>query len=138
MKLWQGSLAASGRDATGLARVLPGLDKYQLPLAGGEAERMPLAAVFLLDRGQDTAIDALPTPAAARALMANTFRGELVAPMGRAREHLDQCLAVARRPGVARLRRPWSLDRLAETASAIDEWIDPQNDRRHRHDAELS
>lgn len=124
MKLWPGSLAATGRDPVGLAPVLPMLDKYQLPLAGDDAgSAVPLAAVFLLDCGPGTGIEPLPLPAATAALVANTFRGELVAPMGRGRTHFDQCLAIARAPGVQRLRREWSLDRLNAASAAVERWI---------------
>ena len=124
MKQWQDSLAATGRSAAGLAPI-PGVrEKYQLAVVRTTADRpLPLRAVILLDRGETGAVIRITGSAAVAALIANTFRGELVAPMGRGRAHLDQCLTVARGPGVHRLTRAWSLDRLAENHAALRTWL---------------
>lgn len=50
-------------------------------------------------------------------LVANTFRGQLVAPMDRAAVHWQQCLDLFRAAGVFRLARPRALDRLAEVSA---------------------
>lgn len=124
MKLCQRSLAATGRSAAALAPV-PGVrEKYQLAVARTTADRvLPLRAVILLDHGETGAVIRITGSAAVAALIANTFRGELVAPMERGRAHLDQCLTVARRPGVHRLTRAWSLDRLAENHATLQTWL---------------
>lgn len=124
MKLWAPSLSATGRSAAGLHRVLPALDKYMLPMEE-PAPGAPVAldAVMLLDRGEAVAITDLPGAVAASALIANTFRGELVAPMRRAAAHFAQCMTLARHPGVRRLVRPWALDGLDDAAQAIERYM---------------
>ena len=122
MKLWRESLTATGRSPTDLAPVAGGLDKYQWPATAlaGDAD-YPLRALYRIAEAGDgpEGIFRLKGVAAVRAIMDNTFRGQLVAPMGRAAEHWTQCLAVARRTPVFDFRRRRDLSALAEDAGRI-------------------
>jgi hypothetical protein len=119
LKLWRASLGAIDRAPDGLEPVLADLDKYRLPLSAPAEDRaFDLAAVVMLEWGDAPSIARLPGAAAVGALIANTFRGQLVAPMGREAAHWRQCLAVFAAAGVRVLTRPRALDRLDE-ASAL-------------------
>ncbi len=114
LKLWRETLASAGRQPDGLEHVLPTLDKYRLPIAATAFYRAyPLGKLFCLAMGAKAvpaSVEPLGGADAGSVLIANTFRGQLVVPMGRSQDHFDQCVAVARQTGVERLSRPWSLD----------------------------
>ena len=123
LKLWRESLEGAGEGVAALEAVLPSLDKYKLPVARLAPYRpVALSAIFLLsDKQESDARIWRPSPSAAvAALVANTFRGQLVAPMGRARAHFDQCIAVQQRVRVATLARPRSLQRMDEVCAVVE------------------
>lgn len=124
VKLWRETLATVGQSPEGLEQVLPSLDKYRLPIDALAGYRpYPLGAIFSLRHSDDQsapAVERMGGADAAGVLVANTFRGQLVKPMGRSRAHFDQCMAIARHSGVQRLTRPWAIDQL-ETSCALVE-----------------
>ncbi|UVO55778.1 hypothetical protein [Sphingomonas sp. SUN039] len=125
LKLWGKTLAAVGCGSDGLEQVLPTLDKYRLPVAGVAPYRpYPLGKLFCLQAGPEgtaARIEPLGGADAAATLIANSFRGQLVSPMGRNRQHFDQCMAVARHCGVSRLTRPWSLDGIDASCARVED-----------------
>lgn len=125
LKLWRASLGAIARTPDGLEPVLVDMDKYRVPLdaSAGAMDAgcaVTLAAVVLLDWGDDLTITALPGAEAVGALVANTFRGQLVAPMGRQAAHWRQCLDLFGGAGVYRLVRPRALDRLDAVSALVE------------------
>ncbi|MEG8026156.1 hypothetical protein QP162_20590 [Sphingomonas aurantiaca] len=111
LKLWRASLGAIARTPDGLEPVLVDMDKYRVPVdAPADDRAVDLAAVVLLDWGEDFAISPLPGAEAVGALVANTFRGQLVVPMGRQAAHWRQCLDLFGAAGVYRIVRPRALD----------------------------
>ncbi len=121
LKLWRASLGAIARTPDGLEPVLADMDKYRVPVDAPAEDRVfDLAAVVLLGWGKEPAIAPLPGAEAVGALIANTFRGQFVAPMGRQAAHWRQCLDLFNAVGVHRLVRPRVLDRLAEASDLVE------------------
>lgn len=119
LKLWRTSLEAIDETPDQLEPVLATLDKYRFPIAGlADYRPYDLAAVVLLEWGETAGLVALPGAAAVGALVANTFRGQLVVPMSREAAHWRQCLATFQAAGVHVLARPRALDQL-DAASAL-------------------
>ncbi len=124
LKLWRASLGAIARTPDGLEPVLVDMDKYRVPVdAPADDRAVDLAAVVLLDWGDAPALVPLPGAEAVGALVANTFRGQLVAPMGRQAAHWRQCLALFGVAGVHRLVRPRALDRLDEASLLVEHLV---------------
>ena len=117
-------LTAAGQRSDELEHVLPTLDKYRLPVQGTAPYRpYRLAKIFCLQAGPDGAdpnIEPFGGAEAAGALIANSFRGQLVTPMARNRAHFDHCVAVARQTGVQRLTRQWSLADIDASCARIE------------------
>jgi hypothetical protein len=128
LKLWRASLGAIARTPDGLEPVLADMDKYRVPIdasgdAPGEDHAFDLAAVVLLGWGDELSIAPLPGAEAVGALIANTFRGQLVAPMRRQAAHWRQCLDLFNAVGVHRLIRPRALDRLDQASACIEKLV---------------
>ena len=124
-KLWGDALAAMEVPAAGLAAVTGGIDKYKLPAAVAEPPAAAeLGLLVVLARGERTAVRPLSGSEAAGAVIANTFRGELVGPMGRQAEHFRQCVELAGRVPVVRLERAWGLDRIGEGAALLRDHLE--------------
>jgi hypothetical protein len=123
LKLWRDALTSAARAPDGLEQVLPTLDKYRLPVAAtAQYEPYALETIFGLAAGQDgTAATIVPLGGAEAAtlLIANTFRGQLVVSMERSRAHFDQIMAIARDARIERLTRPWSIDALSASCTAV-------------------
>lgn len=123
LKLWRDSLEAAGETPAALEPVLAAMDKYKLPVAALAPD-----APYRLDRVMSLAFADDPEPlitplagaAGAAALVANSFRGQLVAPMGIARAHFERCVALAGAARVARLSRPRSLAAIDDVCAAIE------------------
>jgi len=121
LKLWRASLGAIARTPDGLEPVLADMDKYRVPV-DVPAENRPfgLAAIVLLDWADAPSMSPLPGAEAVGTLVANTFRGQLVAPMGRQAAHWRQCLELFAATGIHRLVRPRALDRLDEASVLVE------------------
>lgn len=120
LKLWRTSLAAIDATPDALEPVLASLDKYRFPITAlADYRAYDLRAVVLLAWGDEPELVALSGAEAVGALIANTFRGQLVAPMARAAEHWRQCLATFQAAGVHRLTRQRALDRLDAASDLV-------------------
>jgi hypothetical protein len=131
LKLWRASLGAIAKTPDGLEPVLADMDKYRVPVEAPADDRaLDLAAVVLLDWGDEPGLVALPGAEAVGALIANTFRGQLVAPMGRQAAHWRQCLDLFGAACVYRLNRPRLLDRLDEASLLVEQLVADTSPRR--------
>lgn len=132
MKLWAETLRAFDRDSPGLTPVATTMDKYHVPLrnAGrvGSLDPVPLERIYLLDKAAPDApagIERLRGVEATHAMITNVYRWELgQAMLESPRAQFDQCLALANRAAVFRLRRNWGLDRFDEEAGAIERHLE--------------
>lgn len=114
LRLWEDAIVARGGSLEGLNLSFAGDPAYRkfdvpLPESGGTASLLPLAAVYLLDRGPVLRLAPLAGVTAAQALFANTYRGEYVRETGAPRSHLEICLAVASATHCFRAVRRWCL-----------------------------
>lgn len=124
LRLWREALEASGREAMAYERSFDDLDKYNVPIGDGEASlaQASLSHLYLLDDSGGSGradIERLQGSAAVEALVANTYRGGYVPMMGRTREHLQACLALARQVPVFAVQRVWGLEALARQGQAL-------------------
>jgi len=124
LRLWREALEATGRNANAYARSYAGrqdFDKFDVPLSapGIAGERLELAAIYLLARGDELEISPLHGIAAAETIFANTYRGRYVSFLGTAQPHYEACLDLVRRTALFVVRRSWNLDRLGAEAGEI-------------------
>lgn len=122
-RLWEEALEASGRSAEGLARsyAADNWDKFDVPVDAGTAVsgKLPLAAIYVLERGDELAFRRLEGVEAAEAIISHTYRGKYVAPAGLQHGHWDASVRLAREIPIFAAARPWSLDRLDECSEQI-------------------
>lgn len=120
LRLWRDALDRGGRDAADYHRSFDELDKYDVPTAA-DLSPMPLAAVYRLGRGDGGDIARLTGMAAVEALVANTYRGAIVAQIeGGTRRHLAACVALARAVPVFAAERAWGFDRFEAEAARLE------------------
>lgn len=125
LKLWRESLEAVGEEHRALQPVLPTLDKYKLPVTDlVEYRSHALGHIFLLSVSErEPATITLQGTKGLSALVANTFRGQLVRPMERNRCHFDQCVVTSATAKIVQLSRPWSLSGMDATCGAVESAI---------------
>ena len=114
LRLWEDALIARGGSADGLSLSFsgdPAYRKYDFPLPDGAGidARLPLAVIYLLDRGPVLCLSPLTGIAAAQALFAHTYRGEYVRGAGKPQEHMEICVALSLATPCFRAERRWSL-----------------------------
>jgi len=124
LRLWIDALYRSGRSAERLHRSYvekaSAQDKFDLPIdTGAPGRTLPLAAIFLLDRGETFAIAPLAGVDALTAVMENTYRGGWVSEAGSAQDHWSAAVRLASSTPVFRVIRPWDADRIGEFAEKI-------------------
>ena len=120
LRLWREALGASGRDAGDYELSFEGRDKYDVPTgARARGTATPLAAVYMLESGEESAIERLGGSAATAALMANSYRRAWLDAMGRTADHFLACAALTRRVPVFRAGRRWGLDRFDTEAERL-------------------
>lgn len=112
LRLWEDALEARGSSADGLNLSFAGDPDYRkfdvpLPAEAGTDVALPLAAVYLLDRGPKLRLDRLTGLAATQALFDHTYRGEYVREAGLPRAHMQACMAVAAAVPCFRATRRW-------------------------------
>lgn len=98
LKLWRDALYALGRSDAGLERDHFREDKFHwpLPISSGR-QPLPLRAIYLLEWGETAVARLTGVTALRRFVVAATYRGELLEPMGQVAAHWERCVALARR-----------------------------------------
>ena len=118
LRLWAEALELMGRDPRRFSRsyLNDEDDKFDVPIDAASAarSRMPLAAIYLLDRGDESSILPLRGIDAADAIFANTYRGEYLAETRGQKQHWESAVRLVRAVPVHRVVRPWNLARLEE------------------------
>lgn len=122
LRLWREALEAGGRDASAYERSFDDMDKYTVPT---DLERalpaVPLSHLYLLEKAEDgPSVTRLEGSAAVEAMIANTYRGAYVRPMGLTRQHLLACAELARTVPVFRARRRWGYDNFDAEGAALE------------------
>lgn len=123
LRLWREALEAGGRDASVFERSFDDTDKYTVPT---DLDRIlpavPLSHLYLLEKAEEEtpSISRLEGSAAVEAMIANTYRGAYVRPMGRTRQHMLACAELARTVPVFRARRRWGYDSFDVEGAALE------------------
>ena len=124
LRLWNEALEASGRRAQDYERSFDDMEKYTVPTHSALTRRtVPLSHLYVLEKAADGdagEVARLRGSDAVEALVANTYRGAYVPLMGRTREHLMACAALAAAVPVFRAPRRWSLASFDEEARALE------------------
>lgn len=109
IKLWQDVADKLGIETSGLVRIRPNLEKFNLPL-GDRFCTMPLPVVricVLSDHHSDK-VDIKPVTGIEKfqILQANTYRHRFMAGMSLQGDHLRQCGALAGKVSMSKVQRP--------------------------------
>jgi hypothetical protein len=123
MKLWRDALAQMGRDPDRLDVVRDGLQKYHVPLAGQAAGAFPLARLYVLREVRLPRHEGIVRQAGAVAfdeVLNNTYRRQLLTPMGCAETNFTQCAALLKHVLVFSVGRRWGFDCFAEQAHRLE------------------
>jgi hypothetical protein len=122
LRLWREALEAGGRDASAYERSFDDMDKYTVPTDLDRAlPAVPLSHLYLLEKAEDSpSVTRLEGSAAVEAMIANTYRGAYVRPMGLTRQHLLACAELARTVPVFRARRRWGYDTFDAEGAALE------------------
>jgi hypothetical protein len=123
LRLWAEALELMGRDSQGLSRSFLNDEdeKFDVPVEAVSAARseMSLAAVYLLDRGDEFSVVPLRGIEAADAVFANTYRGEYLAKTSGHRTHWESAVQLVRETPVFRAIRRWDPASLGEQCSHL-------------------
>lgn len=124
LRLSREALHATGRDVDDYERSFVGDDspeKYDVAMIRGSAfpERVPLAAVYLLDRDGGRGIEPITGVAAMEAAFANTYRGWYVPKFGGALDHWSACVNLVRSTSMFQVGRDWGLENLHAQSSEL-------------------
>lgn len=122
IKLWRDSLEHFELNPDNLIRDLTRADKFHLLLTEFfDARTLPLRIVYVLDKSIDDEFHIAPIRghAAISVIRSNTYRPELIRPLGKAVDHLRQCGLVAQNVQVFRFSRPWRLERLEDSIDVL-------------------
>lgn len=115
LKLWADAATRFGLDCNRLDRVVEDTAKFHVPADRiAETRPVPLYRLYLLSRAEDGAapgIVRLRGHEAMAAVMANTYRGYCLEPMGLHARHFGQCAALLSSVRVYAATREWGFDR---------------------------
>jgi len=123
LRLWAEALELMGRSSHALNRSFVNDDdeKYDVPMDPACAARtkVPLSAIYLLDRGAEFSIVPLQGIEAADAIFANTYRGEYLTRMSGQKEHWESVVRLVRGTPVFRAIRQWDPSALDDQCSRL-------------------
>jgi hypothetical protein len=130
LRLWAEALELMGREREGLARSYVGdeeYDKFDLPIGPESAAfgETPLAAVYVLERGQEFSIEPLAGVDAAEAVFAHTYRGAYIHSVSGQRGHWAACIRLIRSIDVFRVKRVWGLEDIDRQVELILDHVRP-------------
>ena len=134
IKLWQNAADQLGLSTEGRHRVVPGMDKYNLPIEVFEPQaRLPIRWIYQLTSGDVDCVRVEPIAGLRRfrLLRDNTYRSEYLEGQAMHADHLMQCSKLASQAHVATVQRPdkgFSLDMLID--SLLDDATKTKADRR--------
>lgn len=127
LKLWGDAAAAFGHDRNALDPAIEGLDKYHVPIAAsGEARPIAFRRLYVLARAEAEgpgAIVRLRGQTAMAEVMAQTYRGQYLAPMGLRTRHFRQCVALLAHAEVYAAARIWGYDVFEREAARLEQHI---------------
>lgn len=124
LKLWREAADALARDVTALEPDQEGMEKYHFPTdRGARQTSLPLRRLYILREARLSAqegITQLTGTTAFEALLANTYRQFLLAPMGRTAAHFALCASLTKHTGVYSFGRRKAFDVFATEAEKLE------------------
>jgi hypothetical protein len=127
LKLWGDAASAFGHDTATLDRAMEGMDKYHVPIAEtGAARAIPFRRLYVLGRTEGAAsgrIERLRGQDAMETVMAQTYRGAYLAPMGLTGRHFAQCAALLASAEIYSASRAWGFDIFQREAARLEEHV---------------
>ena len=126
VKLWGDAASAFGHDSSTLDQAIEGMDKYHVPLRGVmQARPIPFRRLYVLSRaaGRAGEIRRLSGQAAMAEVMAQTYRGLYLAPMGLVERHFRQCAALLAHAEVYSAARTWGYDVFQQQAGMLEQHV---------------
>lgn len=123
VKLWEDALERFGYPKDPAARVNSGDEKYALPLARGRnVPRLPLGAIYLLDRETHPEPEIATAVAGAAALeivLQQAYRPGFPAMMQKSQDHFRRASRLAGATPLFRVNRAWGVENLDTVASSL-------------------
>lgn len=124
LRLWAEALTFMGRETSSYNRSYVGrekTDKFDVPIDATAAAQspVPLASVYLLDRGERFSIVQMHRLEAAEAIFANTYRGSYLSRAGGAQSHWQSVVRLVQSTQVYRAFRERSLQKLDEECARL-------------------
>jgi HPr Serine kinase C-terminal domain len=122
IKLWGDAARQFGIATDGLRRIMPDMDKYNVPLGERYCTlSLPVKWVYVLEPSEQDDFACLPYEGMARfePLHENTYRVHFLEYMAKKPRHLQQVAALAGQIRMARIRRPQAGFRLNELVQFI-------------------
>ncbi len=122
-KLWRDAAEFFGHRCDPAAQVADGLDKYRMPIRPAAEGPFPLACVYVLGDDPERAspqFERITGSRALNALVAHTYRGQYLRPMGLVQRHFAQSLAVLDRVPVYAGFRRRGFDALENQATELE------------------
>lgn len=131
LRLWLDALNRTRRNTDGLHRSYVSseeeYDKFDVPIMAAEGgTTVPLAALYLLERGERFSIAPLMGISAAEAVIANIYRGSFLSLVDGRHDYWNSSVELARRIPIFRVTRSWDerfiedqCRRLADHASRV-------------------
>lgn len=127
LKLWGDAATAFGHERSELEPAIDGMDKYHVPLQpSGAARPIPFRRLYVLERARDDEageIVRLRGQMAMETVMAQTYRGIYLGPMGLRARHFQQCAALLAHAEVYAASRAWGYDVFEREASGLEKHI---------------
>ena len=121
LKLWNDAAAAVGENPTALLEIFPDIQKRGMRARHElSTETLPLGCIYVLDQGEVPEIVPLRAQEALIEVIRNTYGRRLAQTVRRA-SHLHQCADVVNAVPIRLLRRPPSLEALADVVSLVEE-----------------
>jgi hypothetical protein len=125
LRLWKEALAASGRASGQYERSFDTDEKFDVPTARNWRTPIDLGMIYLLKRtpaeGEASSIRRLFGVEALEALVANTYRGSYLQPLGQTGRHLKQCIKLVQGVPVFEACREWGYHVFEREARALEE-----------------
>ena len=121
LRLWREALEASGRDPAAYPRSYAGderFDKFDVAIESVSFDA-PLAALYLLERGERPSIDRLSRLEAAEAVFANTYRGAYLTAVGGQTAHWKSAVRLVEQVPAFRAVRRWDPAALDEQCGLL-------------------
>ena len=105
-------------------RLSPDVPKYDgCRTASFKSRSLPLGVVFVLDASDDgVSCERVQGRDAFLALMSQSYAPRFLGTEGVTPGFVDACSRLAREVAVVRLRRPYDLNRLADSAACVEQW----------------